>query len=372
MKRDKCIAFYCSSLSWGGLEMNLVNRAKWFNEAGYDLTFYSVKNAPITKHLITCKINQADVNRPKKYLAIKSGYKLFRYLKKSNISRLVISDNRDMSTIAWAKFFSYGKIKTVYIQQMMLGVPKKDIIHTLRFKQIDYWISCLPYLKKQLLIWTKIKAEKIHVIPLSVEIDNILSSMTEDEAREQLKLPKNKTLIGVIGRIDPQKGQLQVLEAYSQITDLYPDVELVFMGESTKNEGKEYMNSIISLINEKKLQTKVHIIGFDNRVSLFYKAINVFVLSSKGETYGMVTVEAMVNGKTIIATNSGGTPDLLENGKWGRLYEPGNVGQLHTQLEKILSDISQTKESELLKKYAAERFNHKKELQALIEIVQNS
>jgi glycosyltransferase involved in cell wall biosynthesis len=63
-------------------------------------------------------------------------------------------------------------------------------------------------------------------------------------------------------------------------------------------------------------------------------------MASKGETFGTVTIEAMSFGIPVIGTNSSGTPELLEQGKAGLLFEPDNAEELSNNLRLLIDDKS--------------------------------
>ncbi len=71
---------------------------------------------------------------------------------------------------------------------------------------------------------------------------------------------------------------------------------------------------------------------------IMYQACEVFILPSKGETWGLSLNEAMAAGKAIIASNKcGGAIDLIEEGKNGYVFEAGNIEDLKAKIEKISS-----------------------------------
>ena len=208
LKKADIIGFYCSSLSWGGLEMNLVLRARWLCDKGRNVSVLCVQNSQIEKEAKKLDLDIIHIRRNLKYCDIVNAIRVNKILARNGIKILWIRNTRDISIAGIVKRISGGKIKIVYQQAMQIGVNKRDIFHTVRFSAIDAWITPLKFLAKQVKIKTRLNLKKVHVVPLGVELDKLIGrKISQSTAREILNIPHNKKFIGVIGRIDPLKGR---------------------------------------------------------------------------------------------------------------------------------------------------------------------
>jgi len=260
-------------------------------------------------------------------------------LKHDGIDILFAFDNRDLDMVFLTKKMLRGRLKVIYQQQMQIGVNKKDMLHTMRFSAIDHWISPLELLKKEVIAKTKFKPEKITVIPLCTETEKFITpKYSKQEAREKLNLNVSDYFIGIIGRIDPQKGQLFLVKALHALQQKGVSTKLVIVGEPTVNDpnSKSYFAEINKYIDEHGLSETIHLRNFTNDVSVFYNAVDIFALASEGETFGMVTVEAMLSGLPIVATNTAGTPEILNYGELGLLYTPNHIDEFGQKIEQLL------------------------------------
>ena len=102
------------------------------------------------------------------------------------------------------------------------------------------------------------------------------------------------------------------------------------------------MEEIKEYISIHKLYDNIHILGYTLDVNLFYDAIDLFALASEDETYGMVTIESMLAGVPIIATNSAGTPELLNYGEFGHLYSPLDIDEFCKIVSEIMTNFEST------------------------------
>jgi glycosyltransferase involved in cell wall biosynthesis len=165
--------------------------------------------------------------------------------------------------------------------------------------------------------------------------------------------------MGILGRLDPQKGQHLVLEALSQLRDQGTDLSLLIMGESTLNEGIDYRDHLESVVREYNLNDRVYFRGYREDIAQFFSAIDLFVLGSYEESYGMVTIEAMAHGVPVIGSDSGGTPGILGNGSFGWLYIPKDPQDLAKKITEVITNPASAEVKALrAKEYARETFSH--------------
>ena len=110
------IAFYCSSISWGGLEMNTLRYAKAFQAEGFQVEVYLVEGTTLFQHAIEQELPVISIERNKKYFDFKRARQVAKQFEKDEIDIVHFRDNRDLDFLGWMKFFSSRKIKLVYHQ----------------------------------------------------------------------------------------------------------------------------------------------------------------------------------------------------------------------------------------------------------------
>lgn len=363
------IAFLITSTGWGGLEMNTLKLARLLSEKGYNITLITQEQSTIYnkgKDLFSASIL---IKSNRKYFDFGTAKKISKSLKENGISTLMTFDNKDIDVVAWTKKIYFKDLKVIYQQHMQIGINKKDLIHTFRFKSIDCWISPLNYLKNEISERTKFPSEKIKVIPLCLDISKFTQrKYSKKEALELLNISPKAPLIGIIGRIGEKKGQLFLVESLMKLKQRGIQIELLIFGSATVNDPvcMEYSEKLFQTVKENNLEEVVHFVEFQENVSLFYNSVDVFALASHSETYGMVTIEAMLSKLPIIATQSGGTSEILDFGKLGLLYEYENHEDF---CQKIIQLIENKTESDnrvvLAQKIASEKFSQEIEIEEI-------
>lgn len=366
------IAFFITSTGWGGLEMNILKLAKLLS-TNVEITLISTENASIIQKDINVFQDIFKLDKVKKYFDFKNAFLINKLLKQQEIKTILVFDNRDLDVIAIAKRLFFKDLKIIYQQHMQIGLNKKDPLHTWRYKAINFWVSPLNWLKVEVVKRTNYPSVRIKIIPLT--LDTIAFSKpkySKEQALKLLGINTKSTLIGIIGRISPKKGQLFVIQSLIELRKKGLAIELLVFGSPTINDPEcvDYFNEIDRLVRTENLTKIVHFQKFTDDTKMFYNAIDIFTLASESETFGMVTIEAMLSKLPIIATNSGGSPEILGEGKYGTLYQFNDVRDYCEKVELMLSDMELTNRKAMAaQNYAISSFDSKYETEQFLNLL---
>lgn len=151
---------------------------------------------------------------------------------------------------------------------------------------------------------------------------------------------KSRKVVLFVGRLIEVKGLDDLLGAFKIVREKHKDVELRIVGDGPLKDR------IIALSRE--LGVPVTLTGYKSGIDLENEYLNasVFVLPSKPdkigqiETLGVVTIEALSYGIPVVASNIGGIPDVIKDGKTGLLFEPGDFQDLARKIMSLLENLS--------------------------------
>jgi len=335
--------------------MNQWRNACWMKTRGHEVVVLCLQDSPIYQKSLASGLEVLAIRRHRKYYDYAAGIALSKLIRSAKISHLILRDTRDMSVSAIAKMVSFRHpFHLSYFMEMQLGVSKRNVLHTLRFSQLDLWSCPLVWLQQQVITHTRVDFSKTTVIPSGLELAPFQVNQSQESARKLMELPVNRKIIGLIGRFDPHKGQLLLLEALKQCKA--ESISICLLGEPTRNEGTAYFDQIQEMIRANHWEEIVFIRPFREDIPSFYHAIDVFVMASKAETFGMVTIEAMASGIPTIGSNAGGTPELLKQGKLGYLFTPLDATDLAKSIQTFLEAPNRF-EAKILQS-AAQVFDH--------------
>lgn len=138
--------------------------------------------------------------------------------------------------------------------------------------------------------------------------------------------------IVMVGRIEENKGQLQLVEALAK---LEPEIRKVFTIDFIGEGYAEYKDRIVSVINEYGLNKQVIFNGYMDDVPAELSNYDIGIVASKGEAFGRVTAEYMQAGLLTIASDTGANPELVDDHINGMLYRYGDSSDLACRLKEI-------------------------------------
>ena len=256
---------------------------------------------------------------------------------------------------------------------MQVGVNKKDIIHTIRYSSLNYWKSPLKYLADEVIQKTRFPEHKVRIIPIGLETAKFVNSKySKKEARKILNISNDAFLIGIIGRIAVNKGQLFLVHSLLELLKKNIKSELLIFGSPTTNNphDQKYYTDIKQFVKSHNLDEIVHFKEYSKDVSIFYNAIDIFVLASQGETYGMVTIEAMLSGVPVIATNSVGTPEILNYGELGLLYNYNEIDSFCDKVKYYLNNKDKVVQmTAKARETAIAKYSHIEECNQILDLI---
>ena len=333
------IGFICTSRALGGLELSTYKFGLWMRQRGHQVHFIVDEQSALLKYLKQHELPYSMINKGRKYLDLSGARQLKNAIQSCGFEHFIITLSADIDLCALTKSFFYKNFNFYYFQEMQLGVIKKNFIFDWKFSKMTKWIAPLDWLYQQVLEKTNIPPNKIVKAPLSIEVEHFDKlDITALAARDYFNLPHNIFLFGFIGRIDPGKNPLLITQAFEKIAQDIPNAQLLIMGEKTRNDTRSYADDLYKMIETSVFKDRIHLRGFTDRVDIAYKAIDTFIMATKAESIGLVTIEAMASGTVVIGANGGGTPELLNFGQAGYLFEPENVDSLALQMRKAYDE----------------------------------
>lgn len=149
---------------------------------------------------------------------------------------------------------------------------------------------------------------------------------------------KSKELnIIIVGRLVPDKGQDEAIRAISILKDRnIKNIKLHIVGSSPKRTHISwYEENLKKMVDDLNLNEFVEFHGEIKNMTNIRKNMDIELMCAICETFGRVTVEAMRSGLLVIGTNTGATPEIINDGRTGMLYEQGNAESLADKIEKV-------------------------------------
>jgi D-inositol-3-phosphate glycosyltransferase len=331
------IAFVCLSSSFGGLELSILKLASEFNKRMADCLIIVPPDTSLAQFAGQYDLKVELLKTKLKYGDIAASIHLAHILRSRHIDIVVIMQSKDTSIVTVAHLL-YPSAKLVFYQEMQFSINKRDILHTWMYSHLSLWITLTKKMKREVIEHTCMPQERISVIPIGTDMQRFNPSLHDQKmTREQFDIPQSKLVVGMLGRLDPQKGQEEFIRTIPILLKHQTNLHFVIAGDETEGQHGIKKN-LRDLSIELGVSDKVQFLPFTDAVPEFMSAIDIFVLPSHAETFGFVLVEALAMGKAIVATNSGGVPEIITDGSTGLLVPPRDVQALSDALLRLLKD----------------------------------
>ena len=208
-----------------------------------------------------------------------------------------------------------------------------------------------------------LKKSKIQVVHNGIPYDEFLADFPA--VKSELGLPEDKVIVGMIGRINPWKGQLFFLEIAEKIAAKHPNTHFVFVGDPFPGY-EPILEELRQGIINKRMEDRVTYLGFRDDIPRVMNALDIFVLpSTLPDPFPTVVLEAMASAKPVVATYPGGSAEMVVEGKTGFLIPGGNVDLGVEILEKLIAnpelrvELGKAGRTRVLTEYSLEAFEDK-------------
>lgn len=264
-----------------------------------------------------------------------------------------ITDNFDyIITNEYDQFLSFMLVNTYKKRTIIYHGPYYCNFNTRYNKKVMilYSIYKRSYKKIQPYCLTKsLKAEKflrsmqmenVFTVGVGLDFQNLLQ-VDEEKSYFHKKLEgsikEGYKHILYIGKLEERRNILFLLDVFHECCEKTDNLKLVIVGKSDEN----YLNKCREKCQKHKIMDKV--IYFENvpqnKINIFYKLCDVFVLPTIYEIFGMVLLEAMYYGMPVITSENGGSEMLIKDGKDGFIIREWNIQQWSEKIIDIMSNV---------------------------------
>ncbi|MDM8527687.1 glycosyltransferase [Anaerolineales bacterium HSG24] len=175
-------------------------------------------------------------------------------------------------------------------------------------------------------------SEKMVFIPNGFDLEAFKPNPTARVTlRQELDLPPDTPLVGLIARFDPQKGHYNFIKAAEELHFHQPDVKFLLCGKDITWDNKE----LVQWIDAANLQQTCYLLGRRDDIPRLQAGLDILTLSSHGEAFPLVVGEAMACGIPCVVTDVGDSALIV--GKTGRVVPPSNPTALAQAWRQLLA-----------------------------------
>ena len=295
-----------------------------------------------------------------------------------------------LATLSWVRFRFHGRFDVVYSNTLAspagaliarwLGVP--HVWHVREFVEEDHGLMFLLGRSNSLRFLNRTTASCIfNSQAVARRFDAEIVQPTREVVYQAVTLhrvPPSQRRPGqgqeplaalILGRIQPSKGQLIAIRAVAKARESGVEIHLTIVGGG----NPQHVQEMLRLGDALDVADLVTYVGYDASPLKHVAATDVVLVCSRQEAFGRVTIEAMKMGRPVIGTASGGTPELIDDGRTGWLYSPDDADDLASRL--VTADTNRSHLAhmgEVGRAWAEATFSEERYGDRVLEIITNA
>jgi glycosyltransferase involved in cell wall biosynthesis len=289
--------------------------------------------------------------------------KIATFVRRHRIQIIHATDRpRDASYVSLLGYLS-GAISVVHMHATPIELSRPTMwgLHNATaVLAISDWI-------RDSLICMGITANKIFTVHNAVDADHFdpdkkLEGRTT--IRDRFGIPRDAQIAGIAARMNPWKGQFELIGAISRLRDTLPNLHAMIVGADVPDMRAQYEKKA----REGGVADRVHFAGFQKDVRPFLQEFDLFVHPSYGEPFSLAILEAMAMQKPTIACGTGGTPEMITHGRDGWLVKERSEEEVAAAISTLLNDGVRSKEmARRARETVRERFTPQHQCAAVIQ-----
>jgi glycosyltransferase involved in cell wall biosynthesis len=364
----------------GGAEYHLQQISERLARRGHEVTVFTTSSfitatVPSTHHLTVQTsevVNRVNVRRFRPhgpflkalngFLRLRGSYRLLRSFMSPEHIRVLRTGPLNLSAIVAAACVRpdivavhnwchptlgyYGSLIKALTRVPLVGIPllhteeawsRSQFLHTM-LARCDALVTNTEH--EKLFIEAHVPGHPgLHVIGAGIDPESFA-----DRAGAQIRTRYgigDAPVVGYVGRMQPTKGVIRLLEAMKTVWHSDPRAYLLLAGRrfpASTQHDREFQNALAKL-SARERSRLIHIDGFDDREkSSIFDAIDVFTMPSIAESFGIAYLEAWMCGKPVVASRIGSTRCVVEDGVDGILIDPHDPGEIASAILRLLGN----------------------------------
>lgn len=336
----------CISRSWGGLEQVAASDALDVGSQGLPVRVLCLEGTPIHEHLARRKeVSVLPIDfRPRNTFDLGLRNELHRLA--SEGTTLIHTHQTSLLGSISPWLYGHPSVALVASRHIMSNHDKRNFFHRAIYRRVDALVAMSETLKRNILATHPILERKVKVVNLGLDFDRFDPAKVDPlRQRAEWGADPDTVVIGLVGRIDPAKGQATFIRAAAGLLmgsgseAAGKKLKFVIVGEETRGSTRNTLAELKQMVAQFRIGTEVVFAGFSENVPEVMRAFDIFVMPSRQEAFGLVAIEAMAMGCPVIISGSGSAEEIIGTGEeYGVAVRPDDAFDLQHKLRRLIED----------------------------------
>ena len=329
------------SPSFSGAEAYALEVAEYHAQTSHhEVTFLAKAGSPLQERLHSkTKFSSSEKSSPLKLITS------LREVNLADFDAIILHSTQELKyhwpALAFAKLKAKltgtKSPKVILYTHIWISHSKKDPLHALPYAVLDrVWCSSQKS-KEALERFLPVPAKKIEVVRYGRHTDQFLRNLlSQAEARKKLGIPEDATVVGTMSRVDKGKGSRELFEAVTDVMQSRADLHFLMIGPPTDGDPRateldQELTASLEAMNP-AIRSRVHKVGRLEGGSKYLAAFDLFILATYKENFALTLLESLLAKVPCLATDSGGSPDIIRPHTTGWLFLPESTDSLRSTL----------------------------------------
>lgn len=303
------------SNAWGGLEQTALNDVRLLMQNGLRVTLLVKENSPID-HAVKMESPQIRLIYCEKNIrnfCDGSLWRQLRYLIDHDAVNLIHCHQTSFLGSVVPALVGRPHVALVVSRHILNSHNKRDPLHALLYRRVDYMLVLSQTMRRNMAATFPLPEKKLRIVNLAIDLDRFNpNTVDRTEMRREWGIPEDAFLVGLVGRIDPMKGQDLMIKALAQVRKTYPDVFGVMVGNETPGLEGKYLEELAESIRQLRLEDSILLQPARKDVPQVMAALDLFVMPSWSEAFGLVAIEAMAMGLPCVLARGGSAEEVAQ------------------------------------------------------------
>ena len=185
-----------------------------------------------------------------------------------------------------------------------------------------------------------VRPERLRTLYSGLDMTRVKDQEDGRGARRRFGIPADALVLGTVANLFERKGYEVMLQALPGIANTSPATHYLIVGSG----DAAYEARLQALIGVLGLDPRVHFAGFQESVYPCLAAMDLYVHPALMEGFGIAVLEAMAMRKPVVATTTGGLPEIVQGGETGMLVPPGDADALARAVSSLLQDSARRRQ----------------------------
>lgn len=226
--------------------------------------------------------------------------------------------------------------------KLKTGVPVIATAHNRSFQLHwtfnDYVIANSEATRRYQLRVNRVASKRIETVHCFTDLHRFtqITDRCKRRVDRQLRRGPDDFLVGVVGEVVQRKGHIYLFKALAEIADAVPNFKLVLLGRYNREEA--YVKRLRRIVMRDRLLGRVKWLGLRSNVQDFMATFDLTVVPSIEEPLGLVALESLAAGTTVVASDTGGLPEIIQDQQSGLIVPSKNPTAIANAVIELAGD----------------------------------